>query len=443
MTPAALVVLLACVAATAPAAHAAPEVVVADGDGVLMAVAAEPGSGRSIAITGRAAPDGNGFVSLDLFASPLDAAGRPAGPKQLVGGGMKPDFSLIGGAQLSVATDTKRRRHLVAWSAHKPGMGRTACPPSGLQPSLMTADLPPCFTDDTEIFVRVVERTGRARGPERPVTNVGPPSSGMFSSAGASIVYDAKTDTVLLVFAARLTGEAGRAALLAQRLRPDGTPLGPPRRLALRPQALSAGPLTRLVADPRGGHLLAYTWGERDDDRRLYARRLTPAGQPSGPTRTLSADAVGGVQLAFDRRRRRALVVYSSAVPGAENGVRARLLSAAGRPLAAAANLPYRLRAGPVVVASDPARGGWAYGFVRDSSGPARQVFVQRATSTGRPAGTPRMVSQPAHRAGEPLLASTGGGTLLVGWTDTKIACDFGGGCVTGTSSVRTRLVRP
>ncbi|HEV2060670.1 MAG TPA: hypothetical protein VGR11_15055, partial [Solirubrobacteraceae bacterium] len=266
VVPAALVALLAGFATVAPAAHAAPEVVVAGGDGVLMAVAAEPGSGRGIAITGRGAPDGNGFISLDLFASALDAAGRPSGAKQSVGGGMKPDFSLIGGAQLSVATDTKRRRHLVAWSAHKAGMGRTPCPPSGLQPSLMTADLPPCFTDDTEIFVRVVERTGRARGPERQVTNVGPPSSGMFSSAGGSIVYDAKTDTMLLVFAARLSGESGRAALVVQRLRPDGTPLGAPRPLALRPQAQSAGPLTRLVADPRGGHLLVYTWGERYDD---------------------------------------------------------------------------------------------------------------------------------------------------------------------------------
>ncbi|HEV2058336.1 MAG TPA: hypothetical protein VGR11_03200, partial [Solirubrobacteraceae bacterium] len=107
------------------------------------------------------------------------------------------------------------------------------------------------------------------------------------------------------------------------------------------------------------------------------------------------------------------------------------------------AKLRYRLGAGPVVVASDPAHGGWAYGFVRASAGPARQVFVQRATSTGRPAGTARMVSQPGHRAAEPLVTATGGGMLLAGWTDTEIVCDAGGGCVSGAASVRTRLIRP
>lgn len=438
----ALSAALACLALAAPVATAAPEIIVGESQGILMNVAADPDSGRSLAITGRAMTDPHGYISFDLFASAIGSRGRADGAARSIGDGMKPDMAFNGGAQVSVAADSRRGRRLVAWSAHKDGMGQTAC--QSPAPSLTFSWDLPCAQLDTEIFVRVLDRAGRPIGPQRQVTSIGPRASGQFGSSSASVAYDARADTFLLVFAARVTGVDAQAAIVAQRLRPDGEPIGGPRPLALQPAPVSIAPVSRLAADPRGGYLLAYTWGETFRDRRLYTRRLTPAGRTAGPTTALTTRGAGSVELAFDRRRRRALVVYSNAVPGAKSGFRARLLTAGGRPLAATADLPYRMGTGPVIVASNPDRGGWAYGFVREGDGLAREVLVQRASSTGRPTAAARLVSQPGHRAFEPAITAIPGGTLLVAWSEQPIRCDAGGGCIGGGGdSIHARLIRP
>ena len=428
--------------AAAPAAIAAPEVLIAD-EGAAMSVATDPGSGRSIVISGRAARGSRDHPALELVATALDRGGRPSAAGSQIGEGMTPDMTFVGGPQVSVAVDVRRGRHLVAWSAHREGMGRTPCAAPPTPPWLTSPDDPPCAIVDREIHVRLVDRLGRPVGPQRQVTSIGPPASGEFSSAGAVVAYDARADTFLLVFAGRVSGDGARAALFSQRLRHDGRPLGDARRLALRRETLSVAPLAQLAADPRGGHLLVYTWGATAAQRRLYARRLTSDGRPAGRTTALTAAGAGSVQLAFDRRRRRALAVYSPAAPGAEQGVRARLLTTGGRPLAGPVDLPYRLGTGPVAVASDSQSGGWIYAFVRQRDRLVRQLLVQRARPTGRPAGTARLVSQPDHRASEPAVAAAPGGTLLAAWSETEIACDSGGGCRTGAASVHARLIRP
>lgn len=439
-----LVALAAAVACAVPPAHAAPEVVFAQGES-LMNVSAEPDAGTSLAITGRRLRDRFGHDSYDLRASPLDASGQTRGSGRLFGGAMKADMGMGSPPFVAVATDTRRGRHLVAWPAHKPGMGRTPCPPSELPPVFVFATNPQCAWTDSEIFVRVLDRSGSARGPERQVTSIGPPDRGEFSSAGAALAYDERNDSALLVFAARATGDEFRAALFAQRLSADGTPAGPVRLLALQPQPVGVGPLlARLAADPRGGFLLAYTWGSGLDDRRLFTRRLRHDGRPTGATSTVTGDGVGDIRLAFDRRRRRALVVYSSSAPGAETGVRARLLAAEGRPIAAPVDLPYRLGHGLPVVTSDRTRGGWTYGFVREFGTLRRlQVLVQRAQSTGEPDSAAQLVSQADHEAYMPAVAAVRGGTVLAAWGENEMPCPVGTGCMAGAPRVHARLIRP
>ena len=149
------------------------------------------------------------------------------------------------------------------------------------------------------------------------------------------------------------------------------------------------------------------------------------------------------MELAFDGRRRRALVVYTPATPGGEDGVRARLLTAGGRALARPVDLPYRLGNGPVIVASDPRRGGWAYAFVREGKGLVTRVHLQRANADGQPAGSVQLVSQADHRAYRPTVTPVPGGALLVSWGEDQIVCHSSGSCTTGTTSVRARRIRP
>jgi len=129
---------LACAALTPPAATAAPEIGIATDSGNLLNVATEPDTGRSIALTGRSVPDGHGAQSIDMFASAIDGRGRPRAEGLPVGGGMKPDLIFSGGpvpsAWTAIATDTKRRRHIVLWSANKPGWGARPAPIQRLRP---------------------------------------------------------------------------------------------------------------------------------------------------------------------------------------------------------------------------------------------------------------------------------------------------------------------
>ena len=119
----------------------------------------------------------------------------------------------------------------------------------------------------------MLDRTGRAVGPERQVSSTGPPASGLFRAGAATVAYDARSDSYLVTFAALVTGDSEDAALVAQRLRPDGSPLGEARTLALQPEPLAKRPNATLVADPRGGYLLVYIWGQYNRQA-IYARRL-------------------------------------------------------------------------------------------------------------------------------------------------------------------------
>jgi hypothetical protein len=437
--PALALAAVLALASAPPAAQAAAEAVFARGES-LMNVSTDPDRGTSLAITARRWQDDLNHDYYDLFASPLNAAGQPRGTSRPIGGAMVADWGMSSPPHVVAAADTRRNRHLVAWAAHKPGMAREPCAPAAppLPPVFVFPSDPQCARKDTEIFVRVVDRNGAARGPERQVTSIGPPTEAEFSSAGATLAYDERSDSALLVFGAHATGDEFRAALFAQRLAADGAPMGPVRRLALQPAPQSLVPLlARLVADPRGGFLLAYTWGGPRDGR-LYTRRLRADGRPSGGTTALTGEGVGDFRLTFDRRRRHALVLYSSSIPGADNDLRARLLRADGRPVGGPIDLPYPLGRGLPFAASDPDGGGWTYGFLRevrkaDNLPGNHHLFVQRAGPSGAPSGPEQLVSQPEHEAYEPVVAGLAGGTALAVWGEDE--CPAGTPCLSGAPS--------
>ena len=438
-----LLAVVACAAGAVPHALAAPEVVLADGG--FMDVAIDPDSGRSVAISSDLAPGSRpGSMTMRLYATALDATGRPSGAANMFGDGFSPDF--MGPHLISMATDVRRGRHLVAYTATKPGMGSSPCEPLPTPPPgaivFPTDTQRQCAIVDQEIFVRVLDRAGRAVGPERQITSIGAPASGLFRSGAPNVAYDARSDSFVVVFSALVTGDQHASALLSQRLRADGAPLGAPRALALQPGPLAYRPQAALLADPRGGSLLVYTWGQAGQQR-LYARRMRADGALQGTTSVLTGTGIGGFEVDFDRRHRRVLVVYTRG-GGVENGIRARLLSAGGRPLAAPANLPYRIGAGGVSIASGNDRGRWLYGFVREGKALERQAFVQSADSHGRPQGRARALS-PASKssAAPPLLTAARRGTVLARWFVAPIVCDSGGGCTTGAGSLHLRLIRP
>jgi len=105
--------------------------------------------------------------------------------------------------------------------------------------------------------------------------------------------------------------------------------------------------------------------------------------------------------------------------------------------------LPFGGGNGPVLVASDPKRGGWSYGFVRAAPRLVSRVYVQRASPAGRPLGTPRLVTSPDARALEPRLSATPGGTLLVGWSQQPLNCSADACTAGAPDSVMARLIRP
>ena len=428
-----------------PCALAAGEVDVSVGEGGAVSVGSDPRSGRSLVVWGEAVPDGDGYVALDLHSRVIDEDGSAVGASRRIGGGAIPSMLFGGGGQMTaIAADSRRQRQLVAWAAHKPGMGRTPCTPAPPVNPLF-GDQPACARVDTEIFIRLLDRAGRPLGSELQVSDVGPPDRGEFAATSPTLAYDERLDTYLLVYTAALSTDEHQGALFVQRIKPSGYPDGPAAILKVLPQQSSYGPATRLAADPRGGHLLVYSWGASDTTRGLFAQHLSATGEPAGARWSLPTAAGGGAgsfELAFDRRRRRALLVSSTSAPGS-SGFQAQQLRASGAPATPPVTLRFGGGNGSVLVASDPKRGGWSYGFVRAAPRLVSRVYVQRADAAGRPRGTPRLVTSPDARALEPRLSATPGGTLLVGWSQQPLNCSAEACTAGAPDTVMARLIRP
>jgi len=445
-----LAVLLAMLSIAAAPTRAEADVVIPDGG--FADLATDLGTGRSVAISSDIAPGSvAGNMTMRLYATALAADGRPTGAARMFAPVWSPD--LLGPHLIAVATDTRRGRHLVAYTASKPGMGISPCrplPPAAPEAAAMQAwlagDLSGCATHDREIFVRVLNRAGRAVGPERQVSSVGPAASGLHGSGAATLAYDRHSDSYLVVFNALATGDQEATAVLSQRLAPDGRRVGTPRVPALAPEPTTPRPQTSLVADPRGGYLLVYLWG-RAPQQVLYARRMDPAGAPSGPTSVLTGKGIGSFELDVDARRRRVLVVYTRS-GGVDDEIRARLLNLAGEPIGDILDLPYAIGGGGVYVAAEPASGRWLYGFSRRGKELESQAFVQGANGAGRPQGPARPLSPAGGTSsGSPLLTTARGGNVLARWGETPVVCaagEYGEYCGYGTSStLHLRLVRP
>ncbi len=460
MTPlrfARLAVLLAALAGIGMGAGAAPASAAADvviPDGGFADVAIDRATGRSVAISSDVAPGGvAGNMTMRLYATALAADGRATGAARMFAPIWSPD--LMGPHLISIATDTRRGRHLVVYTASKPGMGISPCrplpapssPEAASMQAWLVGDNSGCTVSDREIFVRVLDRAGRAVGPERQVSSVGPAASGLYSSGAANVAYDRRSDSYLVVFNALATGDEDAAAVLSQRLAPDGRRVGASRVLALQPGAMTPRPQTSLVADPRGGYLLVYLWGQ-PPQQVLYARRIDAGGTPSGPTRVLTGKGIGGFELDVDARRRRVLVIYTRS-GGVDDEIRARMLNLAGQPLGDILDLPYAIGAGGVTVAAEPASGRWLYGFSRRGEGLESQALVQTADSRGRPNAPARPLSPASGvNSGSPLLMTTRGGGMLVRWSETPVVCTAGSygedSCtLSQTGDLHLRVMRP
>jgi hypothetical protein len=436
---------LALIAWGVPAATAAPEAELFAGDGGAVSLDLDPATGQTLAVWGRGVPDGHGFVSLDMYARMVGEDGRPRAAARRIGGGGKPSLLFGGGGQMTaMATDSRRHRRLVAWAAHKPGMGRSPCATTLTPAQLALFGEPACERADTEIFARLLDRNGRPLGNELQVSDIGPRDRGEFASAAPALAFDGQADSYLLVYAAAVTGDDTRGALFAQRIKRSGYLDGAPTRLALQPQAVSFAPVSRLVADPRGGYLLVYAWGEQTSQG-LFAQRLTASGAlAGGPVALAPADGtgVGSFELAFDGLRRRALLVSSTGAPGS-SGFSAEQLKASGVPATSPVPVPAGDGNGNIRVAPDTRAGGWTYAFVRDGPRLVSRVYVQRASASGRPLGRAIAVTGEDDRASEPSLAATGRGTVVVGWADEPVTCQANACTGGGVGTVNVRLLRP
>jgi hypothetical protein len=390
-------------------------------------------TGRTLAVWFRGSEGSQGDTGADVVARLVGRTGRPIGGETSIGTGAITDLAYNGGSQLAVALDTRRHHFLVAWSAHKPGMARVPCPPHPHPPGFPVMA---CSILDREVFVRLLDRRGRPIGPERRVTTTGPDDRADTSAVVPSAAYDRRHDTFLLAYAGTTASLESTGALHARRLRPDGRPRGGARRLALRPSPESVAPLVRVIDRPRGGYLLAFTWGPDFNERHLYLRPLTSTARPTGSTTRLTragGPGAGGVQLVSDTRGRRALVLWFGARAGARSGLRARAVRLNGRPAAGAVALPYRLGSGPVAAAAAARGRGWLYTVSQERRDGPHRLVAQRATSAGRPSGAIRTIA-PAEDDALEGTAVRSGRRFLIAWT----AYPFGHA---GASHVRSRLI--
>ena len=402
------------------AAGAAPRTL--SGDGAAPQLVADAVTGRTLAVWFRTSTDHGGAVASDVVTRLVDRSGRPVAPERTIATGALPEIGYNGGSQFSVALDRRRHRWLVAWSGHQPEMGRASCPSMGGPFDFSSGDS--CAVRHREIIVRVLDRRGRPIGGERRVTATGAADDPHASAVVPSAAYDARNDAFMVAYAHTTDLANSRGVLLARRLRPDGTPLGGQRLLALRPQPDSLNPLVRLAARPGGGFLVGFTWGEGFNDRHLFLRRLSPGGRPTGPTRRLTpADGpgAGGVDLVVAAAGKRALVRWSMARPGARSGMRARVVALDGTPVASTVALPYTVGVGPIAAAPEAGGRGWLYVFARERD-KQREMLVQSATRAGRPTGPSRRISaEDEHRPQEPAVAPAGTGRFLTAWTEYRL----------------------
>ena len=404
-----------CIAAllttTVQAAHAAD----LSSEGAEVHFSGSSPAGHTLAVFARPVQRADGTASLDVLARRVGSDGRPVGSKVLLGQDAVPGPNLVGEA-LAVAYDARRGRWLVAWSGREPGMPELDCSGPARQAPVPA---PACRQAKREIFVRVVDRTGRAAGPARKVTATGADDDVYAVGAVPALAYDRRTDRFLVVSIAVRLRESGNA-LVARSLRPDGTPAGAPRSLPAGGSSRSAAAETRVVSDPSGGFLLAYiAGGEMFDDRELYTRALTADGDPEGEPAVVSQPGrpgVGGLQMAGDGRD--VLAVWAEAPPGGSSGWRARRLAASGVPRGEAVSLSFTVGTGRVAVAAFGT--GWVYAFTAERPRGGHAVLVRRAQPDGSAVGASRVVSE--DDAVSPGVTDAGRGRALVGWTHMPVS---------------------
>lgn len=401
----AMLALLAGAALPAAGRADAEQTISGDRGGFSGRIAVDPGTGRGLIayFVGREFTD---VPAAEVVVRPFDRRGAPAGPERTVGTGSGYSYQSTGGP-LAIAVDTRRHRYLIAYSAHQPGMAvQEYSQPiiGGMVVARRNAD--------REIFAVLVDADGLPLGAPRRISDTGRPDRTDTVGVAPSVSYDRRSDEFAVVYTS--VEDQTRGRLHAARLSAAGAEIGQERPLALRPEPLSTVPESVIAAHPRGGHLVAYTWGDGHNARRLYATRLAARSLSPSRSHLLSPESGAGAglrTLAWDRRGRTALVTWGVASPGSR-AVLSRRLGRDGAPAGPSVRAP----AGSIAIPG-PNGAGWLFTRAKDVGGSNQQITLQRATRSGRPAG-PEIEVSSAARLRDPDAAALHGARsrVLVIW---------------------------
>ena len=334
-----------------------------------------------------------------IFARMLDGNGRPAGPARAVGT-TKLGFGLT--MPPAVVWSPARKQFIIAFQATGPSELSVACgPPATAGPYGLAGG---CMQSDTEIYTRVLDRTGRPKGTARRVTSTGRPSELLLTATRPGLALDPRSDRALLTFTAVIGTTGGATRILrAQRLDATGAAIGGPVRIG--PGAEGLGVTGRPRPNRNGGWDVVYEGtGKTDLGGHVLSQRVSPSGRLTGRPATV-LEAVGGGQspglaLQTDPRTGRTLGLWQRSAGFAPGQMTARVLGPTGRPAAGTQALPKT--ASWRDIAAAPTRTGWALLLTSYVPGGEVDLFLSRLDDTGRLRDASTRLTHYAPAAGTP-----------------------------------------
>jgi hypothetical protein len=337
----------------------------------------------------------------EVYARSVLSGGRPRGPVVRVSQMGPEGVPGYQAANPAVAFNSRRREFLAAWSGNGTSEARRACPapPPGPFP------VPPhlggdCYETDEEIYVRVLDRVGRPRGPQRRITSIGPDDRVEYPAYLSSLIYNRTANEYLVVFSAVVADNRAREVFV-QRLDSRGQEIGADdRRLTNRTPGLFPGGGSQPVADGRAvwdpsskRYLLVYSFNPGGEEDKLYSLLLSARGKPLRADRSLRQRGAS-VALALNRKAGGVLAVWAG---GFREPVVVRKLDVRGRPVSRP-TVVLRGRELSHGHAVAPAGRGFLVVWSRetDVGGPFTdtEIYGIRVDRAGRPVGSPFRISR-------------------------------------------------
>ena len=338
---------------------------------------------------------------------------------------------------ISVATDVRRGRHLVAYTRPS-GMGSSPAsaprPPPGAivfpadaQRECATLDRrSSCACSIARAFRSVRSGRSRARAVGERDVSLGKPN----------VAFDARADPMSWSFSALLTGDQQAAALLSQRL----------RRRGAAGRATPARPAVRALSYRRKRRCLPIHGAARCSSicgARAVSSVFTPPnevdGALQGPTSVLTGTGIGSFEsISIGGGGAR----LSSTPRWGCGGRHSRTATPCRRsPARRTRDLPYRIGAGAISVASDNDSGRCCTGSARGKALETPGVRSKRRQPR-RPEALARAAPDSNSAAAPPLLTAGRRGTVLASGSSRR-SCATPAAAVRRTGSLHLRLIRP